>query len=358
VPTVVASESDIDEAVNTELRRSGTLADVERPIAFGDQVTLDLQGNRDGVPVIGLNTEDWLYEVGKGWVAGGFDDQLIGASAGDELKFSLVPNGNEEPADFEVTISRVQEMVLPELTDEWVDENIAEYDTVAGWRSALGDRLSEVRLNQARSQIIDRVTSSLAELVDLEPPEAMVQGDLQQRVQNTVQQFQSQGIALDQWLSATGQDANGFVEQLKGQSEKAVKVDLALRAIASAEALEVNEDDIESEYERIAMQVRQKPAQVRKAYEKNDAVSELVAQLRKSKALDWLLHHVEIVDTDGAVIDNDVILGHDHDHEHDHDHDGHSHDHGDHGHTHDHDHGADGHSHDDAHDHTHDEENS
>ena len=350
LPAVVATEDDVDQAVKTELARHGTLADVDRPIQIGDHVTLDLQGLRDGEPVVGLNTEDWLYEVGKGWVAGGFDDQLVGSTAGDELKFSLVPNGNEELADFEVTVGRVQEMVLPELDDAWVDENIAEYDTVVGWRSSLADRLSEVKLNQARSQVIERVTSSLSELVDIESPESMVQGDLQQRVQNTVQQFQSQGIALDQWLSATGQDPASFVESLRVQSIKAVKVDLALRAVATAENFEVTDDDLMAEYERIGIQVRQKTAQVRKAYERNDAVSELSAQLRKSKALDWLLHHVEMVDPEGNAIDNDTILGHDHDHD-DHDHD-HDHDHDDHDHDHDHDHG------DHHHDHDHETENS
>ena len=341
VTAITATDADIDEAVKKEVSRQGTLADIDRPIAYGDQVTIDLQGSRDGEPVIGLNTEDWLYEVGKGWVAGGFDDQLVGATVGDELSFTLIPNGTQEPAEFEVTITKVQELVLPELDDEWVDTNIAEYDTVAGWRSALGDRLSEVQLNQARSQIIERSTSALSELVDLDPPEAMVQGDLQARVQNTVEQFQSQGIAIDQWLSATGQDANSFVDGLRVQSVKAVKVDLGLRAVAAAEGIVIDDNDLDHEYDRIAVQVRQKPAQVRKAYERNDAVSELTAQLRKSKALDWLLHHIEIVDPAGNVIGNDVILGHDHDHDdHDHpDHDHPDHDHDDHDHPeHNHDH--------------------
>ena len=355
LPAIVATDEDVDAAVTAELSRHGTLADLDRPIETGDHVTMDLQGLRDGEPIPGLNTEDWLYEVGKGWVAAGFDDELVGHTVGDELSFSLVPNGNEEHADFEVTIGRVQEMVLPEIDDAWVDDNISEYDTVAGWRSALHDKLSETKVNQARGQVVDRVTSALAELVDVEAPEAMVQGDLQQRVQNVVQQFQSQGIALDQWLSATGQDPNEFVESLKVQSVKAVKVDLALRAVAAAEALEVTDADVEGEYERIGIEVRQKTAAVRKAYEKNDAVSELIAQLRKSKALDWLLHHVEMVDPEGNAIDSDLLLGHSHDHDHDHDHAGHDHDHThDHaGHDHTHDHG----DHDHA-DHDHDTENS
>jgi len=94
------------------------------------------------------------------------------------------------------------------------------------------------------------------------------------------------------------------------------------------------------------MQVRQKPTEVRKAYEKNDAVTDLIAQIRKTKSLDWLLEHVEVVDEHGNPIDRQLVMGktddHDHDHEHgDHDHD---HDHSDHDHDHDHDH--EGHQHD------------
>jgi trigger factor len=336
LPSITATESDVDEAVTNELRRTATLADVDRPIAVGDQVTIDLQGSRDGEPIAGINTDDWLYEVGRGWVAKGFDDELIGHEAGDEISFALVPNGNDELADFEVKVVKVQESILPELDDEWVDENIAEYDTVADWRNALAAQISERKLNTARSQFVDRVTSSLAELVDIDPPEAMVQGDLQARLQNTMQQFQAQGISLDQWLSVTGQDPNSFIESLRVQSQKAVKVDLALRAVATAEELEVTPEDLETEYQRIAIQVRQKPTDVRKAYERNDAVSELTAQIRKGKALDWLVHRVEIVDPEGNPIDNDLVLGHDHSHDHDHDHD---HD-GDHDHEH-HEHDGD-----------------
>jgi trigger factor len=327
----VASDEEIDEAVSSELRRHGSLVDVDRAAQSGDHVTLSLAGTRDGEPVIGLTTEDWLYEIGQGWVAPEFDSELLGAISGEELSFTATPNGTSEPADFEVTVSNVQEMVLPELTDEWVDQNIGEFDTVEGYRASIGDRLDATKLNQTRNSFIDRVTSALAELVDIEAPEAMVQGDLQARVQNTVQQFQAQGISLDQWLGATGQDAASFIEALKVQSVKAVKVDLALRAIAAAEDIQIGSDDLDVEYARIAVQVQQKPAQVRRAYEANDAVTDLVAQLRKSRALDWLLEHVEIVDAEGKPIDRDLVMGktHDHDHEHDHDHhdhEGHDHD--------------------------------
>ncbi len=344
----VATEADIDEAVEAELRRQGSLADVDRPVQSGDQVTIDLAGNRDGEPVPGLNTEDWLYQVGAGWVAPGFDGELLGAKVGDELRFTATPNGTNEEADFVVNVTKIQETVLPELTDEWVSENLGEFETIEEWRAALAERIGTGKLNQTRNQFIERTTSALAGLVDIEPPESMVQADLQGRVQNTVQQFQAQGVSIDQWLQMTGQDPAAFIETLKVQSEKAVKVDLALRAVGVAEGLEVTDDDINAEYARIALQVRQKAGEVRKAYERNDAVTDLVAQMRKTKALDWLLEHVEIVDESGEPIDRDLVIGKtdDHDH-HDHDHDHHDHDHGDHDHgDHDHDHDHEGHDHD------------
>ena len=348
LPTITATDDDIDTAVAAELRRHGSLADVDRPVQSGDHVTLTLAATRDGEPVPGLNTEDWLYEVGQGWVAPGFDGELLGAAVGDELHFSLTPNGTADEAEFEVTVEKVQEMVLPEVSDEWVDEHIAEHDTVAAWRDGLRHRLDHQRLDSARNLYMERATDALVALVETDAPESMVSGDLQARVQNTVERFQSQGIALDQWLQATGQDPASFVEALKEQSVKAVKLDLALRAVATAEGMEITDDDLDAEYARIAVQVKQKPAAVRKAYETNDAVGEITAQLRKTRALDWLLEHLEVVDTDGAPIDRAVLLA-----EHDHHHDGHDHDHDHTGHNdHDHDHDHDGHDHD-GHDHDH-----
>jgi trigger factor len=320
LPSPAATDDEVDEAIKAELKRNGELSDVERPAATGDYVTLDIETTRDGEPVTALNVEDWSYEIGQGWIAEDFDDRLVGAEAGATLTFTTTPKGTSEPADFTVTVSRVQVLVVPELDDEWVADNLGEFDTVAEWTDSIRERIADTKLNRARNELIGRTTEALTELTEIEAPEALVNSDLQRRVEGTVRQFQSQGINMEQFFAATGQDAAGFVETLKGQSEQAVKVDLALRAVAAAEAIEADDDDVEAEYERLAMQVNQKPNQVRKAYEANDLVPELQAQIRKSKALDWLLHHVEMVDPDGNRIDNDLVLGHSHDHDHDHDH--------------------------------------
>jgi trigger factor len=313
LPSPEATDEEVDDAVTAELRRQGELGDAGRPSVAGDFITVDLAVTRDGEEVAGLNTEDWSYEVGQGWIADGFDEQVTGVLPGVERRFTATPKGTDEPADFVVKVSRVQELKLPELTDEWVAENLGDFETVDAWRDSIRERIANTKLNQARSQLIGRVTEALVGLTDIEAPEPLVQNDLQRRVEATVRQLQSQGISMEQWLSATGQDSTEFVESMKGQSVQAVKVDLALRAVAAAEAIETDDSDLAAEYQRLAVQVNEKPNQVRKAYERNDLVPDLVAQIRKSKALDWLLHHVEIVDPEGRPIDRDLVLGHTHD---------------------------------------------
>jgi trigger factor len=333
------TDAEIAEAREAELRQGGSLADVDRAAAAGDYLTLDLSATRDGEEVPGLNTEDWSYELGQGWVTDDFDERLTGASAGDVLTFTSTPKQTDEAADFTVTVKAVQELALPELTDEWVSENTGEFDTVEEWNEAIRERLTQAKLNRVRQSVAAKLTESLVALVDAEPPESMVAAEMQSRIQNLARQFQSQGVDLGAWLSATGQSPQEFMEGSRPQAVEAVKADLALRAVAAAESLDATDTELEMEYARMAMQFGQKAKEVRRLYEQNDAVPELVAQIRKSKAMDWLLHHVEMVDTEGNVIDRDLVLGHTHDEDDhdDHDHDGHDHD----GHDHDHDDEAD-----------------
>jgi trigger factor len=318
------TDEELQEAQETELKAGGSLADVDRPAESGDFLTLDIAAHRDGEEIMGLNTEDWSYELGQGWVADDFDEHMTGATVGDVLNFTTTPKGTEDAADFTVTVKSVQALELPELTDEWVAENTGEFETVEAWTASITERLTERKLSQVRSAVMSQLTTALTGLVEIDPPESMVQSEMQSQAENMARQLQMQGIDFQAWMSATGQTPQQFLEATRPQAEQSVKADLALRAVAVAEAIEVGDDDIEMEYARMAMQYGQKAKEVRKMYERNDAVPELMAQIRKSKAMDWLLHHVEMVDHEGQVIDRELVLGHTHDDEdeeqHDHDH--------------------------------------
>ncbi len=341
IDVVSVTDDDIESVVVAERRRLGTLVDAGRPAREGDFVTLDLVGSRDGEPVVGLAVDDWSYEIGKKWVCPTFDEQLTGAVVGAELSFSDTPNGTDEVADFAVTVTAVQELTLPEADDAWVSENVDGFDTMSAWRDSIRERMDAARWDQARNNLVEKVTDRLAELVSIDPPESMVSADLQNRVQNVIRQFSAQGMNLEQWLQATGQEPSDFVDSFRPQSVKAAKVDLALRAVVVAQGLAASEDDVERELAGIAQRTnenairqqlmsgsKKKPKlvtidQVRAAYVANDALVELAAEIGKSKALDWLVHHVEYVDPSGNALDSDTVVGHSEaDHNHDHDHDG------------------------------------
>jgi trigger factor len=317
LPSLAVADDEVDAEVQRERKRFGSLEDVDRPAEAGDYVVVDIAATRDGEPIAGLNADDWSYEIGQGWVSDDFDEQITGVSAGDERSFTTTPKGTSEPADVTINVSRVQQLELPELTDEWVGENIGEHDTVAAWTDSIRQRLADSKLYRARSELVGRTTVELVKLTDIEPPPPLVQTDLRRRVDATVRQLASRGVDIEQFLAATGQDGNAFVDGLRPESEQAVKLDLALRAVAAAEKIEVDDDEVAAEYRRVAVQTGQKEARVRAAYENAGADTEIRAGLRKSKALDWLVHHVELVDAQGNALDRDLVLGRDHDDEED-----------------------------------------
>ncbi|MEL6891943.1 MAG: trigger factor [Actinomycetota bacterium] len=312
LPAIEVGDDDLTEAHDAELAREASLADVDRPIQTGDFLTIDLAATRDGEEVLGLNTEDWSYEVGQGWVTEDFDDQLVGASAGDTLEFTSTPKGTEESAEFTVTITQVQERTLPELTDEWVDENLGEFSTVDEWNESLRTSLRERKLGAARQEAGAKINDALAALVAVELPEPMVAQELNQRMQQMFGQLQQQGIDVEQWMQATGQDPEAMIENMRPAAEEGVKLDLALRAVATAEGIEAGDDELEGEYARLAMQYGQKAKDIRRAYEQNDMVGDLITQIKKAKAYDLIVHECEYVDDNGAALDRDELIGQTH----------------------------------------------
>lgn len=310
VPAIEPSQELIDERQREQLASDGTLVDTGTAAATGDFLTLDLVTVRGDDDVPGLNTEDWSYELGQGLVADGFDDQLDGVNVGDVVKFTATPKGTEEPADFTVTVKAIQTLQLPELTDDWVADNIGEYDTVDGWTSSIRDELSEDLTMNARRVVGMRISEAIGELVAIELPEALVQSEMQQQLQAFARQLQQQGIDINQFIQMTGQDPNQFLESTREPATQAVKADLALRAIAADQQIEATDADLEMQFAQMAMQFGQKASDIRKVYQDNSALPELRADIRKQKAMDWLAHHLDFADPDGNPIDRDILLGH------------------------------------------------
>jgi trigger factor len=203
-------------------------------------------------------------------------------------------------------VKDVKEKVLPELTDEWAAE-AAEVETVAELRASLADRMVRVRKAQAQMALREKVGEALAGLVTDDLPEPLINQEMQERIQDLAMRLQAQGMQLDQYLAMTGADPEAFSQELRDTAIAAVKVDLALRAVADAESIECTEDDLQTELDGVAERVGQDVDAVRERFERVGQISAVRSDIRKRKALEWLLERAEVLDPEGATIDRSEL---------------------------------------------------
>ncbi|MGH9119700.1 MAG: trigger factor [Acidimicrobiales bacterium] len=303
LPRPTATDDEVDAQIQRLQDQGGELQAVDRPAAKGDHVTISLNGTRGGEPVAGLSADDYLYEVGSALIAPELDEQLRGAKVGDVLQFSATPTGTDDgPVDFRVLVKDIKEKLLPEPDDEWANE-VSEFDTVEELRADIANRVTTMRRLQANLELRENTIGALVKLVEEDPPEPLVQAELRNRFEDLAARLSSQGVTAEQWLQMTGRTEEQVVEELRTIARRGVKADLALRAVAEAEAIEVTDDDLDEEFAKLAEQLHQRPAKVRQQFERSGTIGAVRSDIRKRKALDWLVEQVEIVDGDGQPIE-------------------------------------------------------
>jgi trigger factor len=303
IDSPLVSDEDLEGRLDRLREGYARLETVERAAQVGDSVTIDVVGSRDGEPLEGLVADGYLYEVGSGSVVPELDENLVGAEAGQTLTFTADhPDEGEDPVDFEVKVTEVKEKVLPEADDAFAAE-ASEFETLDELSADLREKLAGFKRYQAQIQIHQRTADALAELVDEDIPEPLVDTEMRNRLQELAMRLQAQGFSVDDYLQSLGQGAESFNEEMKEAAVRGVKVDLALRAVAEAEGIEVDDDDLEAEWEAVAARVGRKPAQVKKDFERGGQVSAVRSDLRNRRAMQWLIERVELVDESGSPVD-------------------------------------------------------
>ena len=305
VPSPAITDEELQKQIDRLRTPFGELKEVERPIQDGDHVTLDLKGVQDGDPVPGLSAEDYLYEVGTDSLVPGADDRLRGANKSDTVEFESPfgeVDGEEKTVTINLVIKDVKEMILPEVTDEWASE-ASEFETVAELEADLRTRMGTVKKVQANMAVRDEAVKALADLVEDDVPDALVNSEMERRLHDLAHRLEAQGATIQQYLEATGQGQQQLVDDLRATAVGSVKADLALRALAEAEALEVTDEDIEAELAQLADRMQQPVDALRHQLEHADQMPAVRSDIRKAKALGWLMEHVEIVDEEGNAID-------------------------------------------------------
>ena len=303
IPAVAPTDEEIDAQLERFRTQYSELEVVERAAAEGDFVTVDIEGSQNGEVLEGLVASAYLYEVGSAGIVPELDEQLVGAAAGDTRSFDAAhPNGEEEdPLHFEVTVTEVKARVLPDLDDEFAAQ-ASEFETMAAWRDDLVERMGQVRKAQSQMIVREKIGEALAELVLDDLPEPLVAAEMNERLQDMAMRLQAQGLTLEQWLQFSGTDTEQFLDDLKTTAERSARVDLALRAIAIAEAIEALEEDLEEEFAAVSSRVGQPVETVRDQLTEAGHIPALKVDVAKRKSLDWLTETVTITDESGATI--------------------------------------------------------
>jgi len=304
IPNPVPSGEEIDEQIDNLRKNFAELESVERAAADGDHVTIDIECEHEGEAVPGLTTTDYDYEVGSGAVVAEIDENLRGASAGDDVEFEAPhPDPEEEaPLVFKISVKEVKEAVLPELNDDFAKAN-SEFETVEDLRADMVARMSMMRINQARMALQQNTAEAVAALVTDEIPESMIENEINARIQDLVGRLQQQGRDDGAYLEAVGQTAETPADEFRLPAEQAVKVDLALRSVAELEGLIPDDEKIDETLAQMAAQSGQDAVDLRQRLAAVGQLSALRADLGKQAAMEWLTENVELVDEDGVSVD-------------------------------------------------------
>ncbi|HEX6285882.1 MAG TPA: trigger factor, partial [Acidimicrobiia bacterium] len=306
VTNPAVTEEDIAEQTRRMLEQFGTVEEVERPAGEGDFVSLDLEASSDGERVEDATAEEILYEVGSGLLVEGIDEQLTGAAAGDVLEFrGPLPAGfgdrAGETVDFKVTVHEVKERILPELTDEWVDEN-TEFETVADLREALDEQLADAKLRSASREYSEKALSTLRDQVDIDIPEGLLRAEMDRHLHDFLHRLEESELNLQDYFEASGISQDAFLNDLRNQADLSIRNRLVLDAIIEAEEIEVTEEDMASVLTSLASRSEDPKAYLR-AFKESGQELALASDILRNRALDAILSNADPVDEDGNPVD-------------------------------------------------------
>jgi trigger factor len=306
------TDADVDRQIDRLRGQQGHLEDVDRGVEVGDFVTITVDGLRDGEPVPNAHDEDVTLPVGAGRLPEKVEAVLLGAKAGDVVTADAEATEAEaetsEPnvTAYRILLKKVQRQVLPDLTDAWVAEN-SEFSTVSELRADVRRQLEASALERARRERDERTIEALVALVTEDPPEVLVTQEIERRIHEIGHTLDAAGISAESYLRALGTTGPELVERIRPEAIAAVKADLALRAVADAEGIEVTEDDLDEELIRLAARFSRPVAEVREQLERAEQLEGMRVELRKAKTARWLTEKVHLVDENGHEIAPEVL---------------------------------------------------
>lgn len=255
---VAVTDEEVEADLKQQQENNSRVVTVERPVADGDIAVIDYEGFADGAAFEGGKGEDYSLTIGSHSFIDTFEEQLIGKNAGEECEVNVTfpeeYHAKElagKPAVFKVTVKEVKEKQLPELNDEFAGE-VSEFETLDAYKEDIRKKLTEKKEAEAKNEKEDAVISAVIENAQMEIPEAMVETQQRQIVDEFAQRLQMQGLSMEQYFQFTGLSYQHMMEQVKPQAERKIKSRLVLEAVVAAENIAASEEDYEEEIKRMA----------------------------------------------------------------------------------------------------------
>lgn len=253
------TDEDINKQLDALREKNVTVETVDdRAAENGDDVVIDFEGFKDDVAFEGGKAEDFTLSLGSGQFIPGFEDQIVGHNAGEDFDINVTfPDEYQvkelagAPAVFKIKLKSISKKVMPELDDDMVKDS-TEFDTVDEYKSDVKKKLEEANEKHADSEVEAKIFDKVIENMTAEIPQVMFDNRVNEMISELEQRLAPQGISLDLYMQYTGQTMDTVKKAYAEQAEKQVKLRLALEKIAKLENIEVTEDELKAEFDKLA----------------------------------------------------------------------------------------------------------
>lgn len=311
VDPIEIGEDDVDAELQSLRTRFGTLTAVDRPVAVGDVVSIDLSATVDGEDIPNAAAEGLSHEVGSGRLIAGLDDAVVGLSADESRVFTAKLAAGEhagQEAQVTVTVRSVKERELPEPDDEFA-QLASEFDSIDELRASLSDQVRQAKRAQQAEQIRNATIDALLEQVDVPLPESYVQAQFDSVLHSALSGLNHDEARFNELLVEQGSSRAAFDAEARTASEKDVKRQLLLDALADELQVQVGQDDLTERLVTTSRQYGIEPQQLFGYLQERNQLPTMFADVRRELAIEAAVEAATVTDSDGNTIDTSEFFG-------------------------------------------------
>ncbi|WP_151068845.1 trigger factor [Mycobacterium tuberculosis] len=311
VDPIEIGEDDVDAELQSLRTRFGTLTAVDRPVAVGDVVSIDLSATVDGEDIPNAAAEGLSHEVGSGRLIAGLDDAVVGLSADESRVFTAKLAAGEhagQEAQVTVTVRSVKERELPEPDDEFA-QLASEFDSIDELRASLSDQVRQAKRAQQAEQIRNATIDALLEQVDVPLPESYVQAQFDSVLHSALSGLNHDEARFNELLAEQGSSRAAFDAEARTASEKDVKRQLLLDALADELQVQVGQDDLTERLVTTSRQYGIEPQQLFGYLQERNQLPTMFADVRRELAIRAAVEAATVTDSDGNTIDTSEFFG-------------------------------------------------